>query len=97
MSEAKHTALPWYIRHEKLARQIHIETCKYAEDIASISNADEPRDHANAAFIVRATNAHQMLVEALEEVDAWVEKMPEGMRQRVRAALAKATEDHNGA
>jgi hypothetical protein len=38
----------------------------------------------------RLVIANAELAAVLEEVDGWVERMPEGMRQRVRAALAKA-------
>ncbi len=41
---------------------------------------------ANARLISAAPD----LLAALEEVDAWVEKMPEAMRHRVRLAIGKA-------
>ncbi len=58
----------------------HLATCWNNDKVSP----EEAEEHA------RIFAAAPDLLAALEEVDAWVEKMPEAMRQRVRLAIGKA-------
>ena len=93
--KANHTATPW---------QVHIATTtRNGYDVESTKGvliAYNLRDKANAAFIVRAVNAHDELVEALRTTTDFAYKLamkapdlnPEGDTILLRAnrALAKA-------
>lgn len=63
----QHTKTPWRLQHEPNYFNIQTEegyaiadTCEYGSVVANRA--------ANAAFIVRACNSHDALVEALEEI-----------------------------
>lgn len=57
--------------------------------------ATNMRSEANAAFIVKACNAHDELVAALRDADSVLARegyvAESGIRVRIRAALAKVT------
>ncbi|HYD06525.1 MAG TPA: hypothetical protein VEC60_12410 [Reyranella sp.] len=88
MSEVKHTPTPW-VRSGNL---LHVGTSTRAKNrIAATFRYDDNAD-ANAAFIVKAVNAHDELVAALTRIrdfDRDVTGGPE-MVAIARAALAKA-------
>jgi hypothetical protein len=55
---------------------------------------DEWFNPANAAFIVRAVNSHEALVEALKEAGLWLHALvPATVRAQIDAALALAGAD----
>jgi hypothetical protein len=69
----KHTSTPWRIERETSNiiagidnKEIRVLTVNGAVD-------DEKIDLANAAFIVRAVNAHGELVQALREIESMAE------------------------
>lgn len=93
----EHTPTPWK------ANLTHNEPCVYAgtgsgrgiaymqaENTPHIENSAERA--ANAAFIVRACNAHEDLVAALREAQAALNGAPNtvGLHTQIDAALAKA-------
>ncbi len=68
MSKATHTKTPWRIGRNGA------DYCVFAGDEKFIADCDRsddmdgsPEDIANAAFIVRAANSHDALVEALKK------------------------------
>ena len=63
---AEHTPTPW-IRRESKSDVIWIEDGN-GRVVMHNSSVKDPEDQANAAFIVRAVNAHEELVEALREI-----------------------------
>ncbi len=88
---SKHTPTPWVnelsadgsIRQEETGRSI----CEFPYDW--------PEDKFNAAFIVRACNAHDELVAALESIAEGcsfpADDVQKAIRDRARTALAKAS------
>ena len=66
----KHTATPWAWRgHADLNGLCHIN----AENKTIVQVWDFPEAEANAAFICRACNSHEALVEALKQSTALLE------------------------
>ena len=62
---AAHTPTPW-IRRESKSDVIWIEDGN-GRVVMHNSSVKDPEDQANAAFIVRAVNAHEELLAALHE------------------------------
>lgn len=94
----QHTPTPWKCAARPGPCGTHLLCIASANDllIADIWGGSE----ANAAFIVRAVNAHDELVAALRGVLVWADRYrpplsPDSieMLERVRAALAKAKVD----
>jgi len=94
--KTKHTPTPWHLSIDEDTNEvipdifdgesedaIHIAHC--------LSEAGNPTE--NAKFIVRAVNAHDELVAALEGLLDCTESRPTNYNERVaaKAALAKAT------
>lgn len=91
MSETKHTPTPWAV--EELLGDIWIicPTDRGPMPILTLGKAS-PVGLANAAFIVRACNAHDEMVAALEKSLTYVQSDPAVyfLTEQIRAALAKA-------
>lgn len=93
---AQHTPTPWADATPSM--MVTSATGKtvamvYGDDPACVA---DDRARANAAFIVRACNAHDHLVAALERTLSWLSSYPaeaalgkEGPYEQARAALAK--------
>lgn len=65
--DAKATERPWSVQRKR-------EVCPESHDlfiVAYTSGADQSEAEANAAFIVRACNAHDSLVAALTALDEY--------------------------
>jgi hypothetical protein len=108
MSETqKRTPTPWRASRARKSSNFgayvaFVQTSDPPSVLAKVSGGptdDREVAEANAAFIVRAVNAHDDLVKALEliEVDLTAGDMPHKTRvylalDRVRAALSKAGE-----
>lgn len=89
---SKHTPTPW----EAVGCTI-FETARECQPVQVVGNThntgrDEAEDEANAAFIARACNAHEGLVEALTNLTKMVEDGDWTSVELVeaRAALAQA-------
>lgn len=83
MAEREHTPTPWKASGNAVFRDGHC---------LAMTGTDiwmPEVEEANAAFIVRACNAHDDLVAALEAVAE--ARMPGEARRIARAALAKAS------
>ncbi|MCK8788244.1 hypothetical protein M0638_28235, partial [Roseomonas sp. NAR14] len=65
-SSTKHTPMPWSIDQDGKTALITSNGELIAE--CGISDLPVKQDQANAAFIVRAVNAHDALVAALREL-----------------------------
>lgn len=109
--ETKHTKTPWKVTEDStiigsVTRNVIAECCGYSDkasngDYASIIEKQGTRE-ANAAFIVRAVNAHDDLVAALEAAVRYVDDVSEAtifgdndhadydLLDELRTALAKA-------
>lgn len=95
MTDTKHTPTPWGISGNLLVSgDRHVQNNRVGATFNYRGNAK-----ANAAFIVRAVNAHEALVAALAEVMEWIANWhpdftddPEwsDTRQKVDAALSLA-------
>ena len=113
--ETKHMNTPWYAYHDTNRGPIsEIYNCELTKDpdgiyhvphgtslIAQVANVGDTATHkANAAFIVKACNAHEELMEALQQIfeHAYDDDTPtdqicadfDDMREIARAALKKA-------
>ncbi len=87
--EAKHSELPWFISQRVKGLTAFIDSGN-----RTVCQMTGKNSEANAAFIVRACNAHEALVGALEAVLAqlithgiWPER-----QDKIRAALALVRE-----
>lgn len=89
MPNTKHTPTPWNVEGRGNAKaRCFIEAGEF-RIVECVT-----RDHdANAAFIVRACNAHDDLVAALREAHSALNGAPNtlGLHSQIEAALAKAT------
>ena len=103
---SKHTPIPWRLEGKyKIVRdsafplpRIIVESTISGECNHSINQGDDA-DAANAAFIVRAVNAHNDLVAAIEQVFNAAEdngNMEDIDWDGLREALAKAKGDNYG-
>jgi hypothetical protein len=103
MSETqKHTPTPWYVAAMNDCLFIFDRAPSPApydgpipggSPATVIAKLDYPKADANAAFIVRAVNAHDDLVKALEQIAGMDDKPVPGAYARIaRAALSKAGE-----
>lgn len=98
--DAKHTPTPWEISRSKYKGQEHLglrnvdSLTEAVWRVDSGAGLNPARDEANAAFIVRAVNAHDELVEALSDIVHSVGGDTGFARQqrmkKARAAIAKA-------
>lgn len=106
-NETKHTATPWEVLPERGSYDINgainpvMVGVRHTVGQENIANcADHPNAKANAAHIVKCVNAHDDLVEALEQTKRFIEFMPKGigrgaaspLMQKIEAALKKASE-----
>ncbi len=99
--ELKHTPTPWQEFEPQTSKLLTIEDFK-GNHIASIGHRNSEAVAANAAFIIRAVNSHDALVEALEEAQTYIQcqmtqVMPKGgvldgrtMSKVIHEALALA-------
>lgn len=101
MSEA--TARPWHISHRQIGETVYCQEIIDADGKRVLITEVETKPEADAiAFIVKAVNAHDKLVEALEEIAAtrkepdeywefedWTSAL-EKCNNRARAALKEA-------
>ena len=78
-----HTPTPWNIDNTDYgAPLIRAKTCwmKGSRDVAKVLyhyGSEDPEVDQNAAFIVRACNAHEELVEALRGMLEWARRVKE--------------------
>ena len=88
----EHTPLPWMIDARSTTHIVGANSRHVASTGGYSSNLPEDRDtytdenDANAAFIVHAVNAHQALVEALDEIVALSERRVFDEMERLRTA-----------
>lgn len=92
MEEVKHTAGPWQ------AMGTHICAGEFDEFVADCnSESDKPTDakldRANAARIVQCVNAHDGLVEALDEYIRDIGTVARGLRQSATTLAIKVAID----
>lgn len=73
-----HTPTPWTYIASNCSNFVHIETDTDHSTIATLAKGTKSQKEANAAFIVRACNAHELLVEALKLHLAFLDSLPEG-------------------
>lgn len=95
-AQGQHTPTPWYAKgfaiFSKECDELATLNCGYHEKGIGQGMYQE----ANAAFIVRAVNAHEELLGELISLVAWVEEDPERAESlarqlnNARAAIAKA-------
>ena len=69
----QHTPTPWQHGEGICEHKIYSITRPELDEIARCYGDSAKEAHDNAAFIVRACNAHEGLVEAVEKVRAWLE------------------------
>ena len=93
MSKIKHTPTPW-----RLGRN-GTDYCVFFGDekfVADCEASDTDEDRANAAFIVRAVNSHQALVDALKDAERAFEfirfALVENLDEPERSAFWKAVQ-----
>lgn len=91
----KHTPTPWILANNlnRDIRAIQQGNVYCSAGGSPLAKCDDP---ANAAFIVRACNAHEALVAALEAVSKWSDGTNEWEKQ-TQAALHLATAHTPGA
>lgn len=103
-----HTPTPWqvHIPDQRKVDRYQVEDRLIASaDGKHIAETFQYQNHANneangtsianAAFIVRACNAHEGLVEALEACMYWSHLLPTDVQESVQSALRKAQGAHN--
>lgn len=79
MSETEHSPTPWVLGfdyHRTLIRTGDASTGRRVATTFITGDASAKVNVANAAFIVRAVNSHDALVEALEAALAWIDAVP---------------------
>ena len=84
-----HTAGPW----KQNGATVYYELDSgLTEKIAHVSGGDFRKPHPNAAFIVRACNAHDDLLDALKDVECNLRHcdLDDDTCAKIRAAIAKA-------
>jgi hypothetical protein len=92
---AQHTALPWHAEETEdgiWTIRAPGEPPIISFQLAKLSGRNLPNMEANAAFIVRACNAHDDLVRALRNL-SWLQpgdQIGSSDVESIRAALAKA-------
>lgn len=101
-NETKHTAdaRPWHI--ETHPENSEIKYIRFGDGglLDEVCVLYSSNAKANAAHIVKCVNAHDDLVEALEQTKRFIEFMPKGigrgaaspLMQKIEAALKKASE-----
>ena len=62
-----HTPTPWTYIASNCSNFVHIETDTDHSTIATLAKGTKSQKEANAAFIVRACNAHDAMIHALNE------------------------------
>ena len=102
MSEAKHTPLPWSSEYDETGHWRVYGGNKLVADVgdAEVSVAADNEWKANAAFIVRAVNAHEDLVRAInallpfvdDAMDAHSVMSESAVTEACRTAVATARE-----
>src|SRR5690349_20377611 len=91
-----HTPTPWKVLNEHDGIENLIVDQKERENICRVNGTqDLPLDQANAAFIVRAVNAHAVLLAIVKEIyadenDVTRRKHSDELRFRMEDAIAKA-------
>ena len=89
----KHTPTPWILVYGDVIRNMDGERVADCDTTALDTRPRPPieKDKANAAFIVRACNAHGDLVAALESILVWDDgNLPGDILDDARAIVAKA-------
>lgn len=71
MSSLEHSPMPW----EVVGDHVKDDNGGHVADIYA-SGASDARIEANAAFIVKAVNAHAKLTEALEPIKEGIDRSP---------------------
>lgn len=93
------TPRPWYANYDGDETQIGSDDGFVAMTLGSDETVSTVEDYANAALIVRAVNAHDELLAAVQATENWLREYNvqmgpdtglEGLHEQVRAALAKA-------
>jgi hypothetical protein len=85
---SEHTPTPWYVAGGKTIRY----GVKGAGGDGWIGKANWQNGEANAEFIVRAVNCHDELVAVMKEArdKGYTAPWPDGLRDRINLAIAKA-------
>lgn len=97
-AHANVSPLPWLVGNEIFVEDANLHTIcvPYGYGDALDKSKLNAQTRANAAFIVRAVNNHERLVEALAKTVDWLASYPSGGATNVydaaRAALAAAKE-----
>lgn len=98
---ASHTPTPWNHRPKDLqspVRYITVEDNGFDRIIAHVLPTEKEDSFANAAFIVKACNAHEELIRLLKELrpilwnDGPLPKVYKHLDEQIDQALAKAEE-----
>jgi hypothetical protein len=91
-----HTKLPWSLVE---ARTRHGHLCEVhagdGYDVATVYGRDPDEREANAAFIVKAVNAHETLISALRAVEqdaVYIENGENAISDKVRDMVRTALE-----
>lgn len=74
--EVSHTPTPWHINGEAIESD-H----KWVASAGSNGINDEDEDMVNAAFIVRAVNSHEALLQAAKAIQAWFDNEADAGRE----------------
>ena len=90
---AAHTPLPWksdgsYIIGSNNLSVAKATIYKGTNEVKDIENEEKAR--ANAAFIVRAVNAHEELLSCLKEIYEWTDYKNTDWAKRSAQAIAKS-------
>ena len=96
-TQTKHTPGPWYTRHGQISSLSSSHGCTIANCNRTAKGIPDEEIEANAAFIVRACNAHDDLLNALQLAVATIERLERhapnsanGTLDVAKAAIAKA-------
>ena len=104
METQKHTPLPWEIDTTHNDQREGYTVWAGSEIVCDVVNDQHDQARTNAEFVVRACNAHDDLLAALELADATLKRFEYGEKPyqtddegeqiyaQIAAAIAKATE-----
>lgn len=94
--KAAHTPTPWFAVRNSKYWEINTGDCDYSPSIAECCPSKckwgEDVEAANAAFIVRACNSHEALVEALKAIREEATAYPEGGEDCFKYSLSLIAE-----
>lgn len=88
-SQPTHTPTPWHVNYHEIVAANHTRPCHMSTSLNMFAPGES---EANAAFIVRAVNCHQELIDTLKDLAHYCHDQIDetGLQERVRQAIAKA-------